>query len=257
MIGDQLIPGRVGIISDIHGNAAALAAVLADGAAEDVHSWMVLGDVVAMGAQPGAVLELLDTVDIIAEVRGNTDRYVLSGDRPPPTPAQVTADPSLLPTLTEVEGSFSWTRGFLSGAGSLDRLQSFTPEHRFVLADGTRLLAIHASGIADDGPGITPGLSVDEATRLFPNHEADIVVGGHTHRATDIMLDGVRFLNPGSVSNHDQPHLPATYLVLHTDPSGHRVEHRDVVYDKDAARQTITDCGIPGAGFLLSRYFGQ
>jgi hypothetical protein len=56
-------------------------------------------------------LELLATPPGLVATRGNTERYVLTGDRPPPTPANVAGDPALLHRLVEVKSSFSWTRG--------------------------------------------------------------------------------------------------------------------------------------------------
>jgi hypothetical protein len=51
----------------------------------------------------------------VTYVRGNTERYVCTGDRPPPSPAEA-VDLTLLPVLTEVEGSFAWTQGAVSQA---------------------------------------------------------------------------------------------------------------------------------------------
>ena len=69
---------RLGVLSDVHGNRHALEAVLADGAAEGVDRWWALGDLVAIGPDPVAVLELLaDQPDVVA-TRGNTERYTLT-----------------------------------------------------------------------------------------------------------------------------------------------------------------------------------
>jgi hypothetical protein len=45
--------------------------------------------------------------------RGNTDRYVASGERPPPYPEEA-AKPELLGLFATVEGPFAWTRGALA-----------------------------------------------------------------------------------------------------------------------------------------------
>ena len=50
---------RLGLISDIHGNRIALEAVVADGVQQGVDRWWVLGDLVAIGTEPVATLELL------------------------------------------------------------------------------------------------------------------------------------------------------------------------------------------------------
>jgi predicted phosphodiesterase len=42
----------IGLISDVHGNGIALDAVVADGMAEGVQAWWVLGDLIAIGPDP-------------------------------------------------------------------------------------------------------------------------------------------------------------------------------------------------------------
>jgi predicted phosphodiesterase len=53
----------LGLISDVHGNRIALEAVVADGRECGVEAWWVLGDLVAIGPDPVATLELLRELD--------------------------------------------------------------------------------------------------------------------------------------------------------------------------------------------------
>src|SRR5207244_2021460 len=94
---------RLVIMADIHGNPRALRAVLRDaGVAGAVDGYWILGDLVALGPDPGAVLVLLDQLPNARYVRGNTDRYTSTGDRPHPTAEQVRANPDLIPRYGEV-----------------------------------------------------------------------------------------------------------------------------------------------------------
>ena len=52
---------RIALLSDIHGNAHALDAVLEDAACTGAELVWVLGDLVAIGPDPVAVLELMST----------------------------------------------------------------------------------------------------------------------------------------------------------------------------------------------------
>ena len=54
-------------------------------------------------------------------LRGNTDRYVVTGERPPPSIADAAADPELVPVVAEVAGTFGWTEGRLAGT-AVDRV---------------------------------------------------------------------------------------------------------------------------------------
>ncbi len=86
---------RLGLMSDVHGNEVALDAVIADGASKGVEAWWVLGDLVAIGPDPVSTLERLTNLPGVRFLRGNTDRYVVTGDRPPPYATDVERDPSL------------------------------------------------------------------------------------------------------------------------------------------------------------------
>jgi predicted phosphodiesterase len=232
----------LGLISDIHGNRVSLDAVVADGTAEGVDRWWVLGDLVAIGPEPMATLCRLRDLPGARFVRGNTDRYTVTGARPYPHPADVERDPSLRPLFEVVEGSFAWTLDQLD-ADARAWLAGLPGEQRADLPDGTRLLAIHASPRSDDGVGITPHLEPDRLAELLHGSDADIVCGGHTHQPTDRVADGVRAVNLGSVSNPMTEDLRSTYVIIDADRHGHRLAHRRVAYSHDEviARARRTD----------------
>ena len=95
---------KIALFSDIHGNSVALDAVLADIQSQGgVEGYWVLGDLVAVGHDPVGVLERLTALPNVQYVRGNTDRYVVSGDRPPLTLADAAANPSLIARLVVSE----------------------------------------------------------------------------------------------------------------------------------------------------------
>ena len=149
---------RLACLSDVHGNAIALDAVLADIALQGgVDGYWVLGDLVAIGYDPIGVLDRLTGLPNVSFVQGNTDRYVVSGQRPFPSLADVEADPRLLPQLVEVAHSFAWTMGYVTAGGWLDWLAALPLEARLRLPDGTRLLAVHVAPGQADGPGIHRG----------------------------------------------------------------------------------------------------
>jgi predicted phosphodiesterase len=248
---------RLGLISDIHGNRTALEAVVADGGEQEVDSWWVLGDLVAVGPEPVRTLELLVELPKVQITSGNTERYVLTRDRPRPDADDVLADPSLLALFGAVHGSFGWTRGALSGGGWLDWLAALPLEVRTSLPDGTRVLGVHASPGRDDGKGITPHRPEDELRRDLEGADADVVCAGHTHRVTDRMVDGVRAVNLGSVSNPITDDLRASYVVLHADRHGHRVEHRRVAYDRGAFLDIVERSGHPEHEFIASFQRGE
>jgi predicted phosphodiesterase len=244
---------RLGIMSDIHGNRVALEAVLADGVECGVDQWLALGDLVAVGPDPIGTLELLVSVPGLAATRGNTDRYVCSGERPPPVAADVAANPSLRQLFDAVEASFAWTRDRLN-ADALSYLEALPLELRTVLDDGTRLLGVHASPGRDDGHGITPHRGDEELRADLADADADVVIAGHTHQPTDRTIGRVRALNGGSVSNPVTDDLRASYFVV--DPEAGFV-HRRVSYDRDAFLASLTVTDHPQAEYIASFQRGE
>jgi predicted phosphodiesterase len=248
---------KLGVLSDVHGNRHALEAVLADGAALGVDRWWALGDLVAIGPDPVAVLELLtDRPDVVA-TRGNTERYTLTRDRPPPHADEVLAHPELLDLFAAIQGSFAWTRGALASAGWLTWLAELPLEVRTELPDGTRVLGVHGTPGRDDGDGISPQRPEEELRAELAGAEADIVIAGHTHRPTDRWVGAVRALNGGSVSNPTTDERRATYVVIHGDQDSHRVEHRRVEYDHEAFLERVRSCGHPEHEYIASFQRGE
>jgi predicted phosphodiesterase len=193
---------KIALFSDIHGNTIALDAVLADIQTQgDVDGYWVLGDLVALGPDPVGVLERLTALPNVQCVRGNTDRYVVWGDRPPPTYVDVAADPSLIATLVEIAGTFAWTQGALATAGWLGWLERLPLELRAVLPDGTRFLGVHAAPGYDDGEGIAPDMPDGIIRAKLQGCAANLVCIGHTHRPVNRQVDQWHVVNLGSVSN--------------------------------------------------------
>jgi predicted phosphodiesterase len=248
---------KLAVLSDVHGNRIALEAVIVDARRCGIDSWWVLGDLAAVGPDPVATLEVLANLDGAVVIRGNTDRYVVTGDRPPPHRADVVTDTRLLDVFTAVESSFSWTRGALASPGWLRWLADLPVEVRTDLPDGTRLLGVHAAPGRDEGPGITPGRPDAELSADLAGAAADIVVAGHTHRPTDRTVGGVRAVNPGSVSNPVTDDLRAGYVVVHADRHGHGIEHRRVAYDREAFLRRVGDSGHPQHDFIASFHRGE
>ena len=172
---------RVLVLYDIHGNADALDAVLADPRAADPDAVLVGGDVVP-GPFAGETLDRLSALAApVHRVRGNGEREVAGavGAPPPPPddPAAVTA---------------AWTAAALGD----ERARALGGQPLTVVLDG--VLYCHASPRRDD----------EMLTRLSPAErwadalagvDARLVVGGHTHQQDDRAVGAVRFLNAGSV----------------------------------------------------------
>ena len=244
---------KLGVVADIHGNAEALDAVLADAEPLGVDMWWALGDLVLFGPRPTEVLRTLDGVPGIAYVSGNTDRYVLTGEQPHPheTAAEAAGDVDLVARLAAMAGAIGWTRGVLVEAGLLECLTALAGHLELDLPDGSRLLGVHASAGRDDGPGIDNASGETALAGLVSGHGADIVVGGHTHDPTDRVVGAVRALNPGSVGLPREPGW-ARWLLIEVGADGVEVELRRAPFDIGAVVKDLHDRRYPNASFLES-----
>jgi putative phosphoesterase len=249
---------RLGILADVHGNDVALRAVLKDADRLDIERWWALGDLVLFGPRPAEVLELLLGLPGLGMLRGNTDRYVLTGEQPAPhaTAADAATSVDLVERYAAMAAGIGWTRGVLDQAGLLTILTTVPALLRLQLPGGATILGVHASPRADDGPGIDPGIADEQLRSLLAGCGADVVIGGHTHFATDRVVDGIRALNPGSAG------LPrtcgtASWLLLDHDGDALAVTRRSVPFDVTAVVSDLRRRRHPNAEFVASVLTGQ
>jgi len=249
---------RIGILADIHGNDIALIAVLDD--IEDkggVDGFWILGDLVAIGHAPIRVLETFQSLPNTQFVRGNTDRYVCTGDRPPPTEEEVIAEPSLLGQRIEVEGDFCWTLGAVTTAGWLDWLSNLPLEFSTRLPDETRVLCVHASPNQDSGSGIHQNLHEAEIEALISDYQEGLICVGHTHRPFSMRINDKRIINPGSVSNPVGPDVRTCYAILTADENGYEVEFFRVAYDHQKVIEILARINHPARRFITGHLRGE
>lgn len=183
----------VGVISDVHGNAPALAAVLRQ--LEHVDAVLSLGDAVGYYPFSGPVCSALRQ-RCTAWIAGNHDRYV---EMPPAAP-----NPLLRASLAMTE------RTLPASARAWIATWPDTFEAKF---DGVRLLAAHGSPWNPIEEYVYP----DHAKLArFANLPADVVFLGHTHRAMMLEVGDVRVVNPGSVGQPRDGNPDAAFAVLDT-----------------------------------------
>jgi putative phosphoesterase len=211
---------RVAALCDVHGNLPALEAVLAEVASVQVDRIVSGGDAVS-GPFPQECLDRLRAVDAVF-VRGNADRY---SPRAP-------------------EGTWEWVSGQLAPP-SLELIGGWPLT---VSLDG--VLYCHGSPRDDDE--ILTKVSPDERFRAaLVGAEERIVVGGHTHVQFEREVDGIRFVNAGSVGIPYEGKQGAFWALL----DGEEVEFRHTPYAVEAAVALIRSSSYPGAeqiaGWLL------
>ena len=211
---------RVAALCDVHGNLPALEAVLAEVASLEVDRIVCGGDVVA-GPFPRECLDKLVGVEAVF-VRGNADR------ESPRAPA----------------GTWEWI------VANLDPLSvAFLSELPQAVALGG-VLYCHGSP-RDDDEILTRDSSDERFRAALDGVEESLVVGGHTHVQFERVVDGIRFVNAGSVGIPYEGKQGAFWLLV----DGESVDFRQTPYAVDSAAALIRASGYPSAdqvaGWLL------
>lgn len=247
---------RAAVFSDVHGNLIALDAVLAHAADAGVDEFWVVGDLVAHGPHPAATVRRLMELPSARFVRGNTDRYVLTGEVSGMIPAidtpRSTGD---VQVLVSASCSFAWTRGAVTAVGGYEWLASLPVEHRVTLPNGTRVLLVHAAPGRDDGPGVQPAMTDDELLRRgLADAQAQLIFVGHTHVPLDRTVAGVRVVNLGSVSVPATADRRAMWTLLTAGEDGFTVERRFAEYDVEAVVSALDTEHHPSADWLKAKF---
>jgi putative phosphoesterase len=180
---------RIAVLSDLHGNAEATAAVLRaiDAAAPD--AVYCLGDLVGYGARPNETTAMIRERGIPTVV-GNYDDGV--GFDRDDCGCAYTGDGE----HERGRASLGWTRA-MTTAETKAYLRSLVPDVRFS-AEGVRFRLVHGSPrrmneyLFEDRDPRT-------LERIAKAADCDVLVFGHTHRPWVRNIAGVLFVNAGSV----------------------------------------------------------
>lgn len=249
---------RIAILADIHGNSIALQAVLEDIQQQGgVDAYWILGDLAAIGHDPVRVLESLNQLPGVAFVRGNTETYLSSGKPPVPPLETLQKEPGRIPAALHLTASFAWTAGALTTTGWMPWIRALPLEMRHTLPDGARVLGVHAAPGMDDGAGINPQTGEQTLAEYARSANADLVCVGHTHWPIDLKAEGVRFFNPGSVSNPVTEDLQASYAMLEADESGYTLQSYSVDYDHQAVIAAVLQAEHPSADYIIAYQKGK
>lgn len=222
---------RIAIFSDIHGNVQALEAVLADLATQNLDTVYCLGDLVGYGASPNEVTERIRR-EGFPTVMGNYDDGV-GFDRDECGCAYREESERRLG-----DRSLAWTKARTTPENKAF-LRSLEKEIRFE-ADGKRLLLVHGSP-RKMNEYLFEDRAISSFQRLAASSDADVIVVGHTHKPYVKLVDGVLFVNDGSVGKPKDADWRACYVILENGAA--RV--RRVEYDVKSAAAAIRATELP------------
>jgi len=224
---------KVALIGDVHANLPALEAVLAHAHQRGVEQIWNVGDFVGYGAFPDEVVRRLRQENALSIV-GNYDLKVLKFNQKKGKWRKSKRPEKFL--------AFQWAHDHLSPE-SRQYLHSLPQEMRLQV-EGLRILLTHGSPASNKEP-LTPETPEERLRELGRMASADVVVCGHSHQLFAREVDGVWFINTGSVGRPDDGDPRACYAILEMGPAGPRVHHYRVAYDVGRAVTAIHERGLP------------
>jgi len=244
---------RLALISDIHANLPALRAVLADiDGRANIDAIYHLGDLTGYAPWPNEVVALLRE-RAIPGISGNYDSTVATDYKHCGCRADTPHDEE----LSHI--SFEWTRSHV------------TPETKKYLGTLPFRLDIRPFGGHVSGPTITlvhgnqtlntvyvtedrSDAFLEKMAKDLGSRPEDVICFGHTHKPWHRVVEGVQFVNTGSVGRPKDGDPRAGYVLLTIEGSAVRVEFVRVAYDVDEAARAIRDSELPSefADFLKS-----
>jgi putative phosphoesterase len=225
---------RIAIFSDIHGNLPALEAVLADIEKQKLQTVYCLGDLVGYGASPNEVTERI-RAEGIPTIMGNYDDGVGFDKDECGCAYREPVDREL------GERSFAWTKEKVTPENKAF-LRTLLPEVRFD-GNGKRVLLVHGSP-RKLNEYLFEDRALSSFERIAATSNADIIVFGHTHKPYVKEVDGVMFLNVGSVGKPKDGDWRACYAILETGDAPTAAFQR-VTYDVAKAAAAIRATELP------------
>jgi predicted phosphodiesterase len=235
---------RYALISDIHGNAPALRAVLEDiearhGPVPIYH----LGDLVGYAPWPDEVVALLQELGIEG-IAGNYDSTVATDYKHCGCQYEDPRQEEL------AHLSYEWTRANVSPAtrrflGDLPFRIDLRPNGGHI--PGPKVILVHGTPTlntlywTEDRPG-SFCLKMAETAGA---RAGDVICFGHTHKPWHREIDGIHFVNTGSVGRPKDGDWRAGYVILDMSGETPSVQFPRVEYDLEAAMDGIRASELP------------
>ncbi|HEU4673619.1 MAG TPA: metallophosphoesterase family protein [Candidatus Limnocylindrales bacterium] len=231
---------RIAVLSDVHGNVAALEAVGKAVKAAKPDATLVCGDHVLNGPEPGAAIDALRELEAAGAlvVQGNTDVAVADFDYSAAFPWFAEGVPDSFRAATE------WAHDELSDE-QLDWLRRLPAERRLRIED-TLILACHASP-GSQTQGFDAALDPTVVYERIARTDARIVCCGHTHVPEVRDLGWKVIVNDGSAGYvFDGDPTASWALVTLTDDGEATAEIKRTSFDALAVANAISARGLPG-----------
>ena len=255
---------RLAVFADVHGNLPALEAVLADmescGAFDLI--WC-LGDLAALGGQAhDCVQRLLALREQYGEekfkiIGGNTDRYLVTGERFPQTPpAEESAFAAYRSNILSMSAVLEWNMAQLSWRDFDLLRQILGRELQVTVEKYGGVIGFHAIPGDDEAMSLRPDSAAEEAADALLDRAGWLALCGHTHVVMDRQIGSWRVINPGSVGLSAGHPGFAEWAILEWKDGDLRTDLRRLPYDVEATLRQWAALGHPQIEWIRPRLTG-
>ncbi|KLU61544.1 phosphodiesterase [Peptococcaceae bacterium CEB3] len=227
---------KLAVLADIHGNLVALQQAIGDAKSQGIHQFVVLGDIVMIGPDPGSVLHIIRELNPFCWIRGNTDMWFeeISDDTDPETLTQ--RDRELYAYIQFAKSNMK--------SDEIAFLNSL-PMKRTISIDALKILCVHGSprSVLEMMDGRRP---VEELGQMVRGVTENVVLCGHSHHPYIGQVEGKAMFNVGSVGRPLDGDNSASYGIIDLSaPKKPKFEIRRVQYSITDTVSRAKKIGFP------------
>jgi putative phosphoesterase len=229
---------RLAFISDIHGNAVALDAVLKDIEQKKVDKIIVLGDISYRGPEPKRALELVQSLhtDVI---KGNADEWVVRGIKEGEVAESAFA-------IMNKERDWIYEQLDQDSIQYLNNL----PTEMKLQAESLKIHAFHATPFSLFD--VVQPFESDEALKeKMMKSEADLFVYAHIHKPFIRYIEGKCLINIGSVGFPFDGVTKSSYAIVDVNKGSFQTSIVRVGFDLEKVMKQYQDCHYPNADQMI------
>lgn len=243
---------KIGVIADIHGNAAALKAVLNEfDKQRDIEHIYCLGDMIGIGPDTNDVLTTLFERNDISMITGNHDEAILAllkGEAHPLSHADAKTHHQWIANQIDYR--------FIPRLEQLPRTITRTIEGKLILFTHYHIDPSKINDpISQDPFSEIVEPSLKNLTSLFKENEESLICFGHHHPLHFFESNHTIFLNPGSLGCNSKPTAP--YSIVEIEKDEIIVHFNEATYDNTAFLQSYELLQVPDRDFLVKVFHGD
>ncbi|MDM5248657.1 MULTISPECIES: metallophosphoesterase family protein [unclassified Lysinibacillus] len=243
---------RIAIVTDIHGNASALNAVLSDiDSRKDIERIYCLGDMIGIGPDSNEVLQMLFSRNDILIITGNHDEAILAlakGQEYPKSHAHTKEHHQwILDRLDE---------SFIPKLEKLNRTIKENIEGHSILFTHYQIKNNYKNEHISKDPFssiVTP--SNENLEKLFEGNNEKLICFGHHHSTHYFIGNKTIYLNPGSLGCNDKSTAP--YAIIAFTNETIEIKLEEATYDNTSFLESYHKLQVPELDFILKVFHGN